>query len=449
MSSITGKIPEIPAAHRQMNMVDLPRTSCCVQANSLQERTDDIQHRHHVSPFLSLPPEIRNKIYGLVLLAPVSSDAPWDHHPPKTPGVADAVGTVRCGSFRKYTMGFHVSILRANRQIYREAWGTFQLGNFWTLVQVNKVGFGEEMRALGFPIATVGDLSRQFRFPVLKVGIVFPSLEGQGETGTWAVATVHMEHLVRCLWTCKGASEMEVTIHVQPRITTNRPHVRHLLRPFYKLRGVLRITVVGSDEKCIRGLTRIATTTDGMDQTFVELGGITQCLLWYVKNERWDDAAESAEKHLLLMGDCDTVYGIRFFGCEHGLMANVAIERSRKAQELSINGAIAVAEVNLHLGQFANAVSFASRAIDLMTYASFLQANPANLFPNPLPFILTWNRPTRSFVHLIRAVAFMAMRQPGLAKFDIRKARDFLPNSSTLIMVCERFQLEFGGLSPF
>lgn len=368
----------------------------------------------------------------------------------KIPDEADGVGTVQCGSFRAYTMGFHVSILRANQQIYREAWSMFQLGNFWTLVQMNKTGFGKEMKDLGFAIASAGDLSRHVKFPVLKVGIIFPSLEGQSQSDTLVVATVHLKHLIRCLWTCKGASEMEITIHVQPPITKISPDERHLLRPFFKLRGVKKLTVLGvSKERYIDELTRLTTTIDGINQTFGELVAGIKCLQRYIKARRWDHATAMAEKHTLLMHDTQAVYGNRFVGVEPGLIAHMAIERSKAAQEIIIAGAMAVAEVTLHLRQFANTVCFATRAIDLMTRASLIQVTPAILLPPPnlllpVPGIVFWNRQTKSFIHLVRARAHIAMGRAELALFDIAKARGFVDDSAMLTSVSKAWQVRFG-----
>lgn len=47
------------------------------------------------------------------------------------------------------------------------------------------------------------------KFPVMKVKVVFPSLENRKESDTLVVATVHFKQLIRALWTAKGASEME------------------------------------------------------------------------------------------------------------------------------------------------------------------------------------------------------------------------------------------------
>lgn len=79
-----------------------------------------------------------------------------------------AVRTIRCQSWRTYTMGYQIAILLTNRQTYREAWGIFQLQNVWTLVRFNKVGVGKEMKDRGFPVASGDNLWRRVKFPVMK-----------------------------------------------------------------------------------------------------------------------------------------------------------------------------------------------------------------------------------------------------------------------------------------
>lgn len=79
----------------------------------------------------------------------------------------------------------------------------------------------------------------------MKVTVIFPSLENRNESDTLVVATVHLKQLICALWTAKGASEMEVTIHVQPSRRENWPGERYLLQPFLKLRSVKRLVVWG------------------------------------------------------------------------------------------------------------------------------------------------------------------------------------------------------------
>lgn len=157
-------------------------------------------------PFLKLPPEIRIMIYRLVLLMQnVMTDKPSASHTCRIPREGTngfnsetgrvRVGTVRCDSWRTYTIGYQISILRANAQIYREARDIFHLENFWTVVRVNKAGFGKEMKDHHFPVLTGGDVWRQVRCPVLKVTVTFASLPAQKQSEALLLATVHHKEL--------------------------------------------------------------------------------------------------------------------------------------------------------------------------------------------------------------------------------------------------------------
>lgn len=169
-------------------------------------------------------------------------------------------------------MGYQIAILLTNQQIYREVWGIFQLENIWTIIRFNKAGVAKEMKDHGFPIFSASNLWCHFKFPVLKVKIMFPTLKDQKQSDSLAVATVHLKQVMRALWTARGASEMEVVVNVQPPHTKNSPYEHCLLRPFFKLRSVKRLVILGvSAQGYIDDLTRAITTTDGINQTLGEL----------------------------------------------------------------------------------------------------------------------------------------------------------------------------------
>ena len=178
-----------------------------------------------------------------------------------------------------YTISYQIAILQTNRQIYREAWGIFHLENSWTIIQVNKAGFGKDMKDHGFPVATAENIRRHVKFPVMEVNVIFPSLEDQTQSDDLAVATVHLKQVIRALWTAKGALEMEVTIHLQPARTKISPSERSLLRPFRKLSSIKRLDILGgSDNIYINELTRAVTSADSINQSIDKLTASVQCL---------------------------------------------------------------------------------------------------------------------------------------------------------------------------
>ncbi|MCJ1271253.1 hypothetical protein MMC22_011153 [Lobaria immixta] len=282
-------------------------------------------------PFLRLPGEIRNEIYRLVLLRQnvITENLNLDHElkvgsqgaggdGSVQPGEV-AVGTIRCDSWRTYTMGYPIAILLTNQQIYREAYGIFQLENMWTIIWFNKTGVGKDMKDHGFPVFSASNLWRHFKFPVLKVTIMFPTLKDQKQSDTLVVATVHLKQVMRALWTAKGASEMEVVIDVQPLRIKNSRCEHCLLQPFFKLRSVKWLVVLGvSEQGYIDDLTLAITTTDGINQTLGELAAGVQRLQQDFDAERWEFAIAKAGKHVVLMADCATAYENRQYGIGSG-----------------------------------------------------------------------------------------------------------------------------------
>lgn len=420
-------------------------------------------------PFLKLPAEIRNEIYRLVLLTKNVTTCQgkairFGRIPGEGPeAVASiqpgevAAGTIRCKSRRMYKLGYQISILRANRQIYHEALDIFHLENFWTLVRVNKAGFGKEMKDRGFAVATGGHPWRHIKFPVMKVRILFP-LEDQEQSDTLAVATIHLEQLMRALWTAKGAPGMEVIIDVLQPPTNNSPSEHDLLRPFFKLRCIKRVIVSGVSKNygSIDELRRAITTSNGMIQSFNELVAGIKCLQEYIKAERWEHAVAQAEKHAIHVSDCKIVYGHRFVGVESGLHVNTALARNQAVKDIMIATSMAFAEVTSYLGQYARSVFFADRALDVVSrgpiIATFFQAPPtANptavaLPPTPLFTISSttaFENEIKGFIFLIRARAYMGMRQAEPALRDIQKARDLMPGSVTLAYLSQAWEVMF------
>ena len=228
----------------------------------------------------------------------------------------------------------------------------FQLENFWTVVKVNKPGFGKEMQDRGFPVAVASDLCPHVRFPVMKVTVIFPGPKDQFPSDSIIMASAHLKQLMRALWTATGASEMDVLIHIKPRLTNKWPSARRLLGPFFKLRGIKEVIIMGARErKYVEAVTSAITTTDGLHQSYAELAAGIKRLQGYIKAERWSRAVAEAERHAMLLSDCNIVYGQRFLGIEPGIHIHIANIRNRAAKEIMTAAAIGMAEVTLHLHQ--------------------------------------------------------------------------------------------------
>lgn len=367
-----------------------------------------------------------------------------------------AIGTIRSKSRQTYRLGYQVLILLSNRQIYRETWGIFHLENIWTVIRVNKVGFGQHMKDHGFPIATADNLWRDVKFPVMKVTITFPSLAHQEQSDALVVATAHLQQLMRALWTAKGASEMEIVIHVQLMGAEKSPSERDLLQPFLKLRTIRRLIVSGvSDHSYIDKLTRAITTTDGMNQTLGEMTASIKCLQRYIKAKRWGSAIAQLEKHNTLMSDCKIAYGSRILTIEPGINVNAANARIQVAKEVVIATAIAVAEVSLYRGQYANAIRFAGSSLQLISgvfvFRHITPVRPTAFVPPyhqlllPTGLINSENE-TRLNILLVRARVYMGMRQAEDALRDIEMAREIMPNSIALASVSSDWQAMFGSI---
>lgn len=331
-------------------------------------------------------------------------------------------------------MGYQIALLLTNRQIFREAWGIFHLENFWTIVRVNKAGFAKEMKDRNFPVgatnvATADSLWRHGKFPVMKVTVNFPSLADQKQSDVLVVATAHLKSLVRALWTAKGASEMEVMVHVLPPKVPKSPSEGHLLRPFLKLRSIRRLVVVDmSHPEHVDRLTRAVTTTR---QIFGELMEGAKGLQEYIEAKQWGLAAEQEEEQSILMTDCLVVYGNRFMD-------------SRAGKEILITTIMSVAEMSLYRDQYARTISFADYALGLVSRPPVSQNIPA-VQPAWVTF---WERKTKCHILLIRARAYMGMRQAEGAFSEIEKAREIMPNSAELASISEAWRVMFGPSAP-
>lgn len=333
-------------------------------------------------------------------------------------------------TFANVYFGVPTPILRVNRQIYREAWGIFQLENFWTIVSVNKAGFGKELKARGFPIATGSHLEPHIKFPVMRVTVIFSSLKDHKQNDVLVVATAHLKPSMRALWTATGASEMEVLVHIQPPVTNKTPGRRELLRPFRRLRSIKRVAVWNAvlDRHVDLRLPGM-TTTDEIDAILGELTAGIDSLYQHMEHKQWLDALAQAEDNSVLMNDSQVVYDPRLSGVKLGVDPATARARSPAAKHVMTANALGVAELALHMHQFPSTIRFVNFALRIF---------PALPFPG--------DELAQSIVFLFRALALVGMHEPDQAFTDIEKARALAPDSSELAAVSRAWQDKFGPL---
>lgn len=415
-------------------------------------------------PFLELPAEIRNRIYRLVLLMQnVTTVVPRANHADGIPGEQGVdhvvsvrpgpsvgrglhsvwrggfiepcgrvpVGTIRCESWSTWTFAYQISLFRANRQIYLEASGIFHMENFWIIFQVNRLGFGQQLKNRGFPVVaattTAGDLGwrNHIRFPVMKVRVRF-SQQKQGQGDAFLVPAALVKKVVRALWTAEGSSEMEVMLHIQPR-RTNSPEELDLLRPFEKLRSIKRAIIFGaSDQKNADDLRGLLTATGDIKYAFRELLAGTRRLQRCLEEQFWEDAIVQAKEQAILVADCKTVYDKRFFGVEPGISLYRGVVRRQAAKEMIIATAVAIAEITLVLHQYENSVRFADRALDLIFRASMTQLSTST--GATITGTITFDGQTTALVVGIRTRAITGLRQLERVSLDV-VPQDSMPAS--------------------
>lgn len=346
-------------------------------------------------------------------------------------------GTIRGECWRTYNLGFHLSIIGANRQIFREAWTIFQIENFWTLVQVNKAGFGQQMMARGFPVATNGNQFKHIKLPVMKVTVKFPRVEGEEQSDVLLLAAAHLKEFTRALWTTKGASQMEVTIEVQRLPLIDTPTEIDLLPPFMKLRRMKRVCVWSeADQGYIDYLPRGITPMADINLTFGELGLSVKTLQRHLEAREWRQAKSCAEEHMMLMSDCKLIYGNRFVGIEAGIFFGEALFRGRAAKKIIISTSVCIAQVNLSMRLFHSCIRFAEHAIYVSRQVSgYLPTSQAVVSDEYI-----------SFIFVTRASAYIGLDRSVAARDDIQEARKLKPHSTRLAAVIRVWESKYGKL---
>lgn len=195
------------------------------------------------------------------------------------------------------------------------------------------------MKNRGFPVAPADDLWCHIRTAVMKVTVIFPSLESKPQCGTLLIATLHLEQLARVLWTAQGASKLKIVIDIQSPLTSTSPSEGHLLWPFLNLRSLKQVVILGASERAyIDELTCAITTTDGIKQALCELVAGLKYLERYMKAEQWGYAIAQAEKHSMLMADYKLVYCLRYIGIDFDF--NAVIVRTQAGEEVKVVSAM-------------------------------------------------------------------------------------------------------------
>lgn len=295
------------------------------------------------------------------------------------------------------------------------------------------------MKDHGFPVMTGGDAWRHIKYPVMKVMVTFPSLEGQKQSDFLFLATVHLNELMRALWTAKGASQMEILIHLQRPLTNNSPSQGDLLQPFFKLRNIKKNAAWSvPEQRYIDLLSRAITTTEDINLTYGELQGSIKCLRQCLRAGQWGQAFSYAKEHSILMNDCKIVYGNCFIGTEPDLNTNTAIFRGKKAQKIIVATAVNMADVSFRQRLYANSVRFAEHALSISNISNYPNLNPPNL-----AIIPSYHQ---CLIFLTRARAYMGMKQAEAALRDIKRAREFIPDDKTLAFMFKVWQEKFGPL---
>ncbi len=124
----------------------------------------DIKKVDQAFRFLDLAPEIRNKVYRLLLLSenarvsqlnPVFEESVSDSEPFKCfPGEPQGGPSSLQGvNYRISTYNFETAILRVSHLVHQEAAAIFDK-NLWVIVSIDGQGFSSELKRAGYPVVS-------------------------------------------------------------------------------------------------------------------------------------------------------------------------------------------------------------------------------------------------------------------------------------------------------
>lgn len=330
--------------------------------------------------FLDLPIEIRNDIYRFLLNGNyISRRVPnLDYESSKTesepignrpePQVA-AVGTLRCHNVWRETQEYCTEILRVNKQVHEEAAAIFLNENNWITVNVNKSGFGAEMKRRGFGVLYCGNLDH-IEYPILKVSINFPSLRSRRETDTFLMSVALLNRLPRALWTTVGMREMEIRLELHPIFASiSQEKEDNVLYCFYRLRGVRKAILVGGNQEKHKTMIPIELTTPHVDandilQDLKVMVGIFNAG-W--KRGQRQEIADLAEITIAFLSDCYKVYGTEFISTNDQAFHDICSATIRLAE--------GIAEARMDLGQYHSVIKYSNYAMKILPISPKRRAN--------------------------------------------------------------------------
>ena len=113
--------------------------------------------------------------------------------------------------------------------------------NHWIIIQVNKAGFGKDMKDHGF-----GGICSKLDCiaPALTVSVFYPSLISRDKVDTSLMANAGYSQSPRALWG-RGMEEMVLHLDLHPGIAKNPVHEDMFLTCFYQLRGINEVILKG------------------------------------------------------------------------------------------------------------------------------------------------------------------------------------------------------------
>ncbi|CAD6577903.1 MAG: 3-isopropylmalate dehydrogenase [Alectoria sarmentosa] len=205
--------------------------------------------------FLDLPREIRDKIYGYLLIGElVEQRIPNPDYDPSPTGITLSdrrlIGgyanpkqrVIRTQNTFIHILAYSFSISRVSHQVYEEASLVFDLRNFWILVRVDIKDFGKGLKAHGFAVVPCEVPDSIHRNVVLHAVASFPPEDTPREvpsndSDTFLMTIEGHDQLPRALGTIFWSSERVLYRSLRPQLASQPELEERLLRPFLKGHG--------------------------------------------------------------------------------------------------------------------------------------------------------------------------------------------------------------------
>ena len=175
-----------------------------------------------MSGFLSLPGEIRNKIYSYLLSSHYGSNHTQKPNPAYGKSMRDSepfarkwkpekakIGDPRCKNRSLEKITLYTSILRVNRQIYEESAGILRLTD-WIFVEVDRCMFANNLKRRGFPVLACQDGASPR--PFLRLRLDFASLQHGPCRDALVLPDYCAMYLYRIIKTMKGLEDADLSV---------------------------------------------------------------------------------------------------------------------------------------------------------------------------------------------------------------------------------------------